>query len=291
MSEDATTLGSEADSGNPGEVNGAGDNGLPPESGAFLDALSGDNRQLAESRKLDTPDKIFDSYRELTSKLGSTLNPPGEDATDEEWGKFYDRLGRPEKADGYEFNMPEDLNEDFAYDEDSANLFKEWAFDAGLTPRQSQQIHDRFVQWQNDSFVGSTELQQEAIDTAHKAIVKEWGEPKTPLYQRNQELANRAIRELGGEELESAFKASGVMNDKGSVLNPSLAFAMAKVGQELYAEDNIFSAQARERNPFASDTENVTEQGRMLRNDPELAKDLIRAAGREKDFPTVMSRA
>lgn len=285
--DEQTTLGSE-ESGNPGDVTGDGDQGSNTEASAFLDALSEDNRQLAESRKLDSPEKIFKSYRELQSKLGETLNVPGDDADNDAWDKFYARIGRPEDAKGYEFKMPEGLAENFPYDQDSAGMFAEWAHGAGLSPRQAQKVHDNFVTARNAEFIAGSEASDAAATEAHKLITKEWGEPNSDLYKRNSELANRAIRELGGEALEKSFKANGLFNESGSVKDAAIAFAMAKVGQDLYSEDTVYSGEARTRNPFDPKIENLTEQGRVLREDPELAKNLIRAVNREKDFTAIM---
>lgn len=281
-----TTIGS-VDAGNPSESNGTDDGGSESVANGFLEALSEDNQKTVETKGWDDPNKIIESYRQLESKLGDSLTLPPDD-DQEAIDNFYSRIGRPDKPDAYSFDMPQGLDENFAYDEDSANKFKQWAFKWGLSQRQAQGMHDDFVQDMNGGFVANVTAQQEAGDTAHKQIVEKWGEPKSATYEHNKEMANRAIRELGGSELEDAFKQAGVMRVDGVVTLPAIAFAMAEVGKQLFAEDNVYSAKARSQNPFANDIENVTEQGRILRDDPDLARDLIRAVGREKDFPTTM---
>lgn len=287
MNDQTTMLGSE-ESGNSAESTASEDGGSESHGSDFLSALNEDNQKTVEAKGWTDPNKVVESYRQLESKLGENLSVPGDDADKEAWDKFYDRVGRPEKADAYEFAMPDGLDENFAYDADSAGKFKQWAHEAGLNARQAQTLHDRFVQDMNGGFVATIGELREAGESAHKAITKEWGDEKSDMYKRNQELADRAIRELGGDELVEEFKRSGVMRSDGAVTFPKIAFAMAKVGRELFSEDNVFSAQARNSNPFAKETENVTEQGRILRDDPELAKSLISSSGREKDFPTTM---
>ena len=43
-------------------------------------------------------------------------------------------------------------------------------------------------------------------------------------------------------------------------------------------------------NPFNDATMNLTEQGRLVRENPNLARDFIKAAGKEKDFRTTLER-
>ena len=256
-----------------------------PDPGSLLDRLSDDNRQVAEAKGWADADKVVESYRNLEAKIGDSLRPPGDDATPEEWQAFYGKLGRPETPSGYEFQMPHGLTEDFPYDAESAEHFAEWAHEAGLSPRQAQSLHDRFVQNLNGQFSARQTADADAVDTAHGALVEAWGEPATERYRRNVELANRAMRELGGDNLAAAFKARGAITADGAIADPAIAFMLQKAGERLYSEDQVFGAQGRASNPFSKPTENITEQGRLLRSDPELARTFIRAANREHEFP------
>lgn len=267
------------------EAGSAGDGSPAPAPAALFEGLSDDNRRTAEAKGWDSADKIISSYRNLEAKIGDSLRPPDEGASDEDWQAFYGRLGRPEAPDGYEFSMPEGLAEDFPYDAESAGRFAEWAHEAGLTPRQAQSLHDRFVQDLNGQFSSRRTAEDEAVDRAHTDLVEAWGEPATERYRRNVELANRAMRELGGESLADALITRGAITPDGAITDPAIGFMLQKAGERLFSEDQVFSAGAARSNPFARDAENITEQGRLLRGDPELARTFIRAANREQDFP------
>ncbi len=250
-----------------------------------LAGLSDENRRVAETKGWDSADKIVESYRNLEAKIGDSLRPPGDDASPEEWQAFYGRLGRPEAVADYEFAMPDGLAEDFPYDAESANRFAEWAHEAGLSPRQAQSLHDRFVQDTSGRFAAGRQADLSAIDEAHTTLTEAWGEPATEGYRRNVDLANRALRELGGETLASSLKSRGAISPEGALADPAIAFMLQKAGERLFSEDQVFGANAAASNPFTRSTENVTEQGRLLRNDPELARTFIRGANREHDFP------
>lgn len=250
-----------------------------------LDGLSEDNRRVAETKGWDSADKIVDSYRNLEAKIGDSLRPPGDDAPAEEWQAFYGRLGCPDTAADYEFAMPDGLAEDFPYDAESANRFAEWAHEAGLSPRQAQNLHNRFVQDMSGRFETAQQADVSAIDETHAALVDAWGEPETESYRRNVDLANRALRELGGEALALSLKSRGAISSEGALTDPAIAFMLQKAGERLFSEDQVFGANAGANNPFSREAENITEQGRLLRNDPELARTFIRGANREHDFP------
>jgi hypothetical protein len=254
-------------------------NGAPTDVWAGLQDEGNRTTVAAKGWAAKGLDDVVTSYRELESKLGKSLTPPPDDAKPEDWNAFYAKLGRPEKPEAYEFKLPEGLPENFPYDGKNAVEFKNWAHEAGLTPRQAQAVHDQFVKHTATTMSQVTEAQSKAAQTAHESLVKAWGEPESPTYKRNQELANRAIRQQGGDELVGELKAINALGPNGEVKTPRLAMALAKIGATLYAEDTAFGGPSHGPNPFSDKSENMTEQGRIIRNDPDHARALIRAAG------------
>jgi hypothetical protein len=274
-----------ADAGNPAEGNVApannGSGGATGNDGWTGLLADEGNRKTVEAKGWATKglDDVVTSYRELESKLGKAIVPPGDDAKPEDLNAFYAKLGRPEKAEAYEFKLPEGLPENFPYDGKAAEKYKVWAHDAGLPPKQAQALHDMYVKDTAAQLQAHQEAYAKSVEAAHNELVKEWGDPKSGTYERNQELANRAIRQLGGTELLGELKAVGAFGPNGEVKSPKLAKALAKVGESLYAEDTMFGGPTAGANPFSSKTENLTLQGQIIRDDPDRAKVLIRQAG------------
>lgn len=195
-----------------------------------------DNRALVEKKQWKTPDDAVKSYRELEALASKSLRVPGEKATEEEWDAFYVKAGKPEKPEGYELKLnPEAVPENFPYDEKSAQEYKLWAHEGGLNPKQAQKLHDKFVAHQAAQFKAAQEDTLKREETAHREIVSAWGEPETPAYKENLELAGRAIHGLG---LKDALVQGGIMSADGAIKNSVIATAMLKVGKELYSEDN-----------------------------------------------------
>jgi len=283
------------------EANGSVNAGNPDAAGAAVaNSGSGDgaqtdwtngllgegNRATVEAKGWKSPDDVIRSYRGLEGKLGEvssrSLIPPGDDAKPEDWNAFYAKLGRPEKPDGYELRLPEGVPENLPYDGAFANEFKADAHEAGLTPKQTRALHDNYVKRFADKLKASEAENVKAMEGAHEHLVKAWGDPASESYKRNQQLADRTIRQQGGSELLAELKAVGALGANGEVKAPRLVMALARTGQSLYAEDTAYGGPAASGpNPFSDKSLNLTEQGRVIRSDPDQARALIRTAGED----------
>lgn len=237
-----------------------------------------DNRTLVEAKQWKSADDAIRSYRELESHASKSLQVPGADATADDWSAFYGKLGRPETPDKYELKLnTETVPEGFPYDEKSAIEFRTWAHEAGLTPTQAQTLHDKFVGSQAGGFTASREAAAKAEGDTHRSIVTQWGDPDTDGYKQNLEFTSRAIGQLG---IKDELTRLGALSSDGAVLSAKIAFALSKVGKEMYGEDStVLNASGTISNPFSAEHENLTQQGQLIRSDPSKAASLIRAAG------------
>lgn len=239
------------------------------------------NRTVAQAKGWDkskSPDVVITSYRELESRLGKSVLIPEANAPAEEYNKLYTALGKPAKSDGYQFKLASDLPANFPYDDAFATEYKNWAFDANLTPPQAQTVHDKFVARAARQMADAQTAQQTAVSTAHQAIQAKWGDENSVGYKRKADLAGRAIRKLG---LSAAYKRTGLLTADGAITDAEVAFSLATIGEGLFAEDSVHGQPGHnsQNNPWETGKENLTEQGRIQRENPELAKSLITAAG------------
>lgn len=267
--------------GNPPSTTTGGGEGNSADAWAGLQDEG--NRTLVTSKGWKSPDDAIKGYAALEAKLGSSLTVPGSDASAEEWTAFYAKVGRPETADKYEFKLPDGVPKDMPYDAKIAQSLKEWSHKAGLSTQQAAAIHDEYVRYAAGTMSGLAAQQEAATEAAHAALVKEWGAPDTPKFTRNVELANRAIRNMGGNELVAELRSFGVLNAEGTPLSPKLAIALAKAGEGMYAEDTLFGKpETHSANPFSRGaTENMTEQNRLIkeaRSDPAKKEYLLSLA-------------
>jgi len=210
---------------------------------------------------------------------------PDEKAAPEEQDAFFKKLGWPGDPKGYEFARPEGLPEDIPYDEGMADRFKQWANEAKLPKAAAQALHDQYVkQFAEDVRAYEAELVTKA-KAAHETLVKEWGEPGTESYIKNRDAAVRALRSEKLMGLEDELKSAGLLTKDGIYTSPKLATLLAAAGAQLQNEPLIGAGagNAVANNPFAKETENLTEQSLLKKSDPVKARALAAAAGWTSD--------
>lgn len=161
------------------------------------------------------------SYREAAKMIGGSIRIPGPNATPEEVAAFRAKLGVPESPDGYQLSAPDDVKP--VLDEGMVTRFKQAAHRLGVPAQAVAGLW----QW----YLGEIQAQQRGISQVTKQVEaqlrEEWGDA---LFERNVALAQRTVREFGGEELIEFLDSTGLGN------HPGLIKLLAKVGH-LLAED------------------------------------------------------
>lgn len=153
------------------------------------------------------PAQVLDGYRNLekllgADKAGNAVILPKPDATPEELGKFYDRIGRPADASGYKVDVPEGIgSKEFA--QAAASKFHE----LGLTQKQGEQL----AAWWNEQATSAVSAQQataqEKFAADEHALKQDWG----AAYTQNLNQAQAAVRGLGvtPEQIDALSSAMG----------------------------------------------------------------------------------
>ena len=96
-----------------------------------------------QNKGWEKPTQVLESYRNLeklmgADRAGNTVILPKPDATPEEFGKFYDRLGRPSDAAGYKLQVPQGGDPEFA------KIAGNWFHESGLTAKQGEELAGRW---------------------------------------------------------------------------------------------------------------------------------------------------
>lgn len=252
--------------------------------------LTEDNRAMVENHKWaeeDTVDlnKILDSHKNLRAHADKAVTVPGENATQEDWDKLWTRLGRPENADGYELKLnTEAIPENFPYDEGSAVEFRNWAHETGLAPRQAQQLHDKFVGFQAAQFEQQQQVWLNQEQEATRELAGDWGSPDGEEFQRQATLMGRAAKNFG---VMDELKSVGLLSDDNAVRSPKLAKMLARIGAELFSEDDFSTGGGGVlNNPFAQgENFSLSKASALVKSDPRKAAALAKSAGANlKDF-------
>jgi hypothetical protein len=236
--------------------------------------------------------------RAAETSLEGMISLPGEDATAEERAEFYKEIsGTWTPADGYRFAMPDGLPESFPYDQDFAREAGDWFREAGLHPSAAQALHDRWVgkmaelhQHEVRTANERAQEQAEAVDHAHRELVREYGAPGSDGYRNAVAKADRAMNGLKAEGIDVTgwFAEKGILSDADAhglqqVADPVAVRLLAFLHDKAFREDGLTtegSGNAR-GNPFDLKTTDIGRQTEIIRSTPERAKALIIAAGRD----------
>lgn len=201
-----------------GDAGGGGSLSWVPEDLRGHAALKDAADPVEVARRLVKRDGDYEGVKSLIGKRVENLTP-------EEAQKLYETLGRPDSPDGYVIDtskLPEgvDISEEFA-----ASV-RQTAFDKGLLPKQVDALSAIYL----EAVTRQHAAQQEAVarleDEAHSTLKREWGN----RYDENIRLADRAIREFGGDALMAELKQVGALGANGEVRTPHLAKALAEIG-------------------------------------------------------------
>jgi hypothetical protein len=158
--------------------------------------------------------------------VGALKMPPKE-APAEDWHRFYQKLGKPESAEGYQYTIPE-VSADIEVDAAGVKPFLKVAHDLHLLPSQVQGV----INWvYGDVMNQSAEVQRAQAAESANELQKAW---PGQLYQKNVSLAQRLIETVGGEEVQTFLEKSGAGN------NPGFIKMMARLAQRM-VEDRMIS--------------------------------------------------
>jgi hypothetical protein len=203
---------------------------------SWMDQLPDDlktNEYLAESPTIgDVSKKLID----LKGHFDKSVQLPGEDATDDQKNDFFQKLGRPENADGYEFpevKLPDrfgQMGEQIAEDE---AWFKQAAFKLGLTKGQASEFRNSYLDRLVEMDGSLTQKEKEYFDNTKADLQKLWGEKAT----ENIELAHRAAMK-GAEAAGIHGEFKEYIDSSGLGDNPMLIKVFYALGKAM-SEDSV----------------------------------------------------
>ncbi len=230
--------------GEVGESGGAGDAGaastapqVTPASVINPDGTfsEGWNQLLPEDLRENPSLAGFKSLPDLAKSLVNTKRMvgadkerfafiPNENSSPEERAEFYGKLGRPESPDKYEVKMPENLPAGMQVNEQMQQHFANIAHERGLNNDQFQAMIDGYTQYQVAQFEAQQMDMSAKFEDGVKALQQEWRGD----YDKNLQIANRAVKEFG---LTEFLEKKGLNND------PEMVKVMNKIGSMLLEDE------------------------------------------------------
>jgi hypothetical protein len=161
---------------------GFGSTGQPSPQPEFVEKIPEEYRAKPYMEGINSFEdlmKQFDNAQSLIGKRPYEL--PHENSPQEKWDEFYNKLGRPESPDKYEFKNPE-LPEGVAVDENVDQNIKSIFHEAGLTNEQANAVRNKYLE----------------------SVAKQQQEQEAQLDQEFDKLGDQVFGDRKDEALESA---------------------------------------------------------------------------------------
>lgn len=182
----------------------------PKPKGAWYEDLDIDEQYLTDAVKgMKSPADAVKSFVETQKLLGKrTVRRPGEDATPEQWAEYREAIGVPKDADGYEYEIPESMQEIFT--PEGVASFREVALQNDMTPAQYKGVMKHYESMHSQSMQHLQDSQVAERLATEQALREEWG---GDFDQRLDRVADAARRTGLGELLSEL----GVGNSRKAV--------------------------------------------------------------------------
>jgi len=207
---------------------------------ADVDVGSGDHspawmNDLGEEFKGDvTLEKFKDisslakGYKELQSYMGNSLKVPADLDNNEAVNEVFNKLGRPEKSDGYVYERPDFIpavadGEPENYNVEAQKTFMEAAHKEGFTQKQMKFSLDYFNKMGVNGVRDIEDLKTKNDADAERLLRDEW----TVNYDKNLSLAIRGFNAVATDDDKAYLQNAGLDRD------PTLLRLFSKVGGRL----------------------------------------------------------
>lgn len=184
---------------------------LPAWTSQLPDTIKGNEDVMKQLQKFEKIGDLANSYAELEKKLGKSVVTPGKDATAEEVSAFYERIGKPKTAEGYD-NI----------EGENADDFKKIAFEANLTKAQAEAIFKGMGAYGAQILENQKASADRQMRETDEMLHKEYGNK----YSEKISLLQRGVQAYGGKELGK------LLNDAGIFYHPSIVKLFITLGEQ-----------------------------------------------------------
>lgn len=227
------------------------------QSSDFLNAIPEEYRERGYVKELqgdtfeESMGRTFKQFDELQKKLGQRpAGIPSEEAGQEDWDKFYEALGRPEKAEDYEFKAPEYTEETEplkeyiegmhteAFEKDVKALMHE----VGLTKKQAEQLSGKYGQLvlnhNMELIKASQQAELDSVGDFKDVFTKVFKDEAGTVVDRVKPLLDAATP----DEFKPWLKDKNIISDEALAV---MSLAIDNVRKQYGAEDSASTKEAR----------------------------------------------
>ena len=211
-------------------------------SGSFVDNMLSqiDNEDIKSAgfwKNLEGKDanEVGMYIKELQSFAGKKGDIPKSDASQEEWDAFYNKLGRPEDVDGYDFTIGDEFTkvvgeESAPFFEDAVEEFKKEIFKIGASADQAENLVDWYLGFVANSIEEDNKAVEENMQAMEAELRKEWGDSYDGMMNGIEVMLE--ANGMPKENIEFA-KEAGLLKD------PSFAIALGRIATKFGDDPEI----------------------------------------------------
>tara|TARA_B100000214_G_scaffold285834_1_gene215369 strand:+ start:886 stop:1722 length:837 start_codon:yes stop_codon:yes gene_type:complete len=150
-------------------------------------SLSDEMRAEKSLENIKDIESLAKSFVHAQKLVGADKIPvPNKYATEDDWNAVYKKLGRPEKPDGYKF----DIGEDKTIEAEALNVFAEHSHKLGLLPTQAQGMVKFYQDMMAQQRQNADAVAEAARNDGATALKQEWGQ----AYPQKVESAKALVQ-------------------------------------------------------------------------------------------------
>ena len=211
-----------------GAVNEGGGSG-GGEQKPWFDSLPDSLKTDPNITKYKTLDEFASGHVNAVKLIGQKgVIIPKPDAPQEDIDKFYNTLGRPEKADGYKLSAVENLHKSIQVTPEAQKAFFDQAHKLGLTNAQADNLNKWYMTVMSQVLTNQDKSNDDRLKEVGTKLQQEWGKD----YQQNLTLANRFLEKFGSKDIAEKYL--------GESADPELIKVVASAAKA-FSEDSVQS--------------------------------------------------
>ena len=226
--------------------------------------------------RFENPGSLATSYLEMEKMASGKVKMPTDTSAPEEVSAFYQKLGRPDNAEGY--TLPQ-LTEGQTFDEAFLGEMRTVAHDSGVTDKQFSGLIAKYMAVEAQAQEAQLAAENAEAETTTQALQKEW----VGDYDKNMEISRRALRELVPDEMKDPLVA--LMTEKNLDNNSLFIKFLHSVGAKTLDDTYIKGEKVPEKiDDYVPKSPNSPEQyGNADDEDSVKARAYFRARGHVYD--------
>ncbi|WP_341793360.1 MULTISPECIES: hypothetical protein [unclassified Rickettsia] len=210
---------------------------------SWLSTLPEDLQKAESLSKFKDVSSLASSYLEAEKGLNSRVAIPKNDAADEEWNKFYARLGLPEDKKYTDKRTTED--------EEYLSKYEEMFYQSGLSKRQGEKLLNSLYNYSVDI----QKKQQEELEGLRNSNVEWLKKHYQGGFDSKMQVMQAALSKFGTKELAGLIEESSY--------SPALVDLLVKVGETLKSDSLITGAEK----PIITGAESALKEIKRLESD------------------------